>query len=112
MKTKQEESATDFLKLVKNMKYFTKLKSDNSNGDLFNVTLKTASYNELNLMVSCLLKASICALKNDNSGYSSASESGIDVLLLLEMALQLLPDEEMQLLDEFHKNAIDRKAEQ
>lgn len=111
MKTQQEESATDFLKLVKNMDYFTKLKSDNSNGNLFNVTLRTASYNELNLMVSCLLKASICPLKNNNSTLSSVSESEIDVLLLLEMALQLLPDEEMELLDEVHQKANGRNAD-
>ena len=112
MKTQQEESATDFLESVKNMEYFTKLKSDNSNGNLFNVTLRTASYNELNLMVSCLLKASICALKNNNSTLSSVSESEIDVMLLLEIALQLLPDEEMELLDELHKNTTERKVQQ
>lgn len=105
MKTQQEGPTTDFLKLVKKMDYFTKLKPDNSNENLFNVILKTASYNELNLMVSCLLKASICALKNDNSDSFSASDSGIDIMLLLEIALQLLPDEEMELLDELHKNS-------
>ncbi|EJL62302.1 hypothetical protein PMI10_02952, partial [Flavobacterium sp. CF136] len=55
-----------------------------------------------NLLVSDLLKVSIAALKNDTPD-SSASVSGINVLILLEIALQLLPDAEIEILDELHK---------
>ena len=102
MKAEHKESVTEFLDLMSKIKYFTKLKPDNKNSNLFKTELKIASYNELNLLVSDLLKVSIAALKSDVPD-SSASVSGINVLLLLEIALQLLPDAEIEILDELHK---------
>jgi len=102
MKTEHQESVTEFLDLMSKIKYFTKLKPDNKNGNLLKTELKIASYNELNLLVSDLLRVSIAALKSDTPD-SSVSVSGINVLLLLEIALQLLPDAEIELLDELHK---------
>lgn len=102
MKTEHTESVTEFLDLMSKIKYFTKLKPDNKNSNLFKIELKMASYTELNLLVSDLLKVSIAALKSDVPD-SSASVSGINVLLLLEIALQLLPEAEIELLDELHK---------
>lgn len=102
MKTEHKESVTEFLDLMSKIKYFTKLKPDNKNSNLFKIELKIASYTELNLLVSDLLKVGIAALKSDTSD-SSASVSGINVLLLLEIALQLLPDAEIELLDELHR---------
>ena len=102
MKAEHKESVTEFLDLMSKIKYFTKLKPDNKNSNLFKIELKIASYNELNLLVSDLLKVSIAALKSDAPN-SSASVSGINVLLLLEIALQLLPDAEIELLDELHR---------
>jgi len=102
MKAEHKESVTEFLDLMSKIKYFTKLKPDNKNGNLFKTELKIASYNELNLLVSDLLRVSIAALKSDTPD-SSVSVSGINVLLLLEIALQLLPDAEIELLDELHK---------
>ena len=101
MKADHKESVTEFLDLMSKIKYFTKLKPDNKNNNLFKTELKIASYNELNLLVSDLLKVSIAALKSDTP--SSASVSGINVLILLEIALQLLPDAEIELLDELYK---------
>ncbi len=102
MKAEHKESVTEFLDLMSKIKYFTKLKPDNKNSNLFKTELKIASYTELNLLVSDLLKVSIAALKSDTPN-SSASVSGINVLLLLEIALQLLPNAEIELLDELHK---------
>lgn len=102
MKAEHKESVTEILDLMSKIKYFTKLKPDNKNSNLFKTELKIASYSELNLLVSDLLKVSIVALKSDTPN-SSASVSGINVLLLLEIALQLLPDAEIEILDELHK---------
>ena len=102
MKTDPKESVTEFLDLMSKIKYFTKLKPDNKKSNLFKTELRIASYTELNLLVSDLLKVSIAALKSDAPD-SSASASGINVLLLLEVALQLLPYAETELLDELHR---------
>ncbi|WP_374172160.1 hypothetical protein [Flavobacterium tructae] len=70
----------------------------------YSIPLKVSGYNELNLMVSDLLKASIILLNDDARNLSSiVSVSDINVMTLLEIALQLLPEEEMELLDDLHK---------
>lgn len=84
------------------MKYFTKLNLDAKSDNSFNLVVKVSSYNELNLTISSLLKASISVLKND------FDKTGIDVMLLLEMALQLLPSDEMELLDEIYNTMTEQ----
>ncbi|RZJ48596.1 MAG: hypothetical protein EOO44_20720 [Flavobacterium sp.] len=92
MDTTQKEA---ILKLMTNGNYFTKLKTKNDNS--LETTIKVSSYSELNQMIFSLLKTCINTLQNDAS---NLSESGTNVLILLEMALQLLPECEMELLDE------------
>lgn len=96
METQQKEL---LLKLIAKRDYFTKLKPGHDHS--LEATIKVASYNELNLMVASLLKTSISILKNEVSGLSDSNEIiEIDVINLLEIALQLLPESEMELLDE------------
>ncbi|RZJ51831.1 MAG: hypothetical protein EOO44_13700 [Flavobacterium sp.] len=97
METKQNESITNLLEMMSNVNYFTKLQPENQNDNSFYSTLKVPCYNELNQIVSSILKMSINVLKD------SASQTEIDVMLLLEVALQLLPNDEMEVLDELHK---------
>ncbi len=109
METKHKESATELLELMDRVKYFSKLKPDNNDNDSFGVTLKVSCYNELNLMVSDLLKASIILLNEDARNLSSLTTvADINVMTLLEIALQLLPEEEMELLDDLHKIHLGR----
>lgn len=89
---------------MNNVEYFKKLKPENNIDNSFSVTLKVSSYNELNLMVSDLLKASIILLNEDSRSLSSLTTvADINVMTLLEIALQLLPEQEMELLDDLHK---------
>jgi hypothetical protein len=77
------------------MKYFTKLSSDcKRNDNSINMMLKVHSYTELNLTISSLLKASINIMKDD------FEKNEMEIILLLEIALQLLPIDEMELLDQ------------
>jgi hypothetical protein len=101
MEVQKTEQTTDFLELINRMKYLAKLKPDPENDNSFSIPLKVNSYYELNSMVSSLLKTSISMLKNDASNFSNPkSQTGIDVMILLEIAQQLLPEDEMELLDE------------
>lgn len=87
--------------------YFTKLKPENKTGNAFTIPLKVSSYNELNLMVSDLLKASIILLNPDANGLSSfTKDNNVNVMTLLEIALQLSPEDEMELLDEVYKVGV------
>lgn len=111
METKHKESATELLELMDRVKYFSKLKPDNNDNDSFGVTLKVSCYNELNLMVSDLLKASIILLNEDARNLSNvAAVTDVNVMTLLEIALQLLPDEEMPLLDDLHRLHLKSEA--
>lgn len=101
METQHKELVSTILELMSKKGYFTKLNPDADN-NLLSVPIKLSSYYELNLMVSSLLKTSISLLKNDiSSGIS------IDLIILLEIALQLLPEDEMELLDKIRE--IDKR---
>ncbi|WP_264536813.1 hypothetical protein [Flavobacterium sp. N1736] len=105
MEKKHTEQVTEFLESMKRIDKFKKLKQENSSNNSFSVKLNVSSYNELNLMVSSLLKASIILLNDDARSQATFSfnEADNNVMTLLEIALQLLPEEEMELLDDLHK---------
>lgn len=90
---------------------FDKLKSENSSENSFSVPLKVSGYNELNLMVSDLLKASIILMNKEARSLAVfESDTDINVVTLLEIALQLLPDQEMEILDDLHKICLESDA--
>lgn len=104
MKVNAKDSVSDFLNLVNRSAYFTKLKSDEKKDDVLTLELKVTGYNKANLLVRDLLKVSILALESDPLCVSQVVElPEVNVLGLLEIALQLLPDAEPELLDELHK---------
>ncbi|WP_035649002.1 hypothetical protein [Flavobacterium sp. ASV13] len=96
--------AEELLETIDKGKYFTTLKPVPKETNSFSIQLKVSSYNELNLMVSDLLKASIILLNPDAQSLSSfTKDNNVNVMTLLEIALQLLPEEEMELLDDVRK---------
>ncbi|WP_193844451.1 hypothetical protein [Flavobacterium hungaricum] len=91
METLQKETVAELLELMNRVNYFETLKPNN---DSFAATLKISSYAELQVMISALLKGSITLLQTETSGKAFP-----DAMVLVEMALQLLPNDEMELLD-------------
>lgn len=103
METQHKNQVDELLESMKNLNFFTKLKPENKRKNSFMIPIKVSCYNELNMMVSDLLKASIILLNNEAKSLSPfTTDSDINVLTLMEIALQLLPGEEMQLLDDLH----------
>lgn len=101
MKTQNEDKISE---LMNKRNYFTKLKQGHIEDSSFTIPLKVSSYNELNLIVSDLLKASIVLMNKEARSLAVFhKDTDINVLTLLEIALQLLPEEEMELLDDLHK---------
>ena len=104
METKHTKQVTEFLESMKRINKFNKLNSENKSDNSFSVTLKVSGYNELNLMVSDLLKSSIVLMNKEARSLANfESDTDINVVTLLEIALQLLPDQEMELLDDLNK---------
>jgi len=111
METKHTKQLTEFLESMKRINKFDKLKSENRSDNSFSVTLKVSGYNELNLMVSDLLKSSIVLMNKEARSLAVfESDTDINVVTLLEIALQLLPDQEMELLDDLHKICLKSDA--
>lgn len=79
------------------MNYFTKLKPNKKNANSFKTVVNISCYNELMQTIFSLLRSSIHVLQQEDS------ETAIDAMLLLEIAIQLLPNDEMELLDELYK---------
>jgi hypothetical protein len=112
METQQKDLKTDFVQLVNKFKYFTKLKPDPKNGELFIVELKVSGHSEVNSMLADILKVSILALEHDPPYVSRTIQNPeINVMGLLEIAVQLLPHGEMELLDEVHQFYLNQEFE-
>lgn len=79
------------------MNYFTKLKPNKKNVNSFKTVVNISCYNELMQTIFSLLRSSIHVLQQEDS------ETAIDAMLLLEIVVQLLPNDEMELLDELYK---------
>jgi hypothetical protein len=104
METLNKESIADFLERMNRIEYFTQLKRDQKKEDLFILELKVSGYNEVSLMIADILKVSILALDSDPPYISDTIRNPeINVLGLLEIALQLMPHGELELLDELHQ---------
>ena len=104
MEIQDKETTEELLELMTKTNYFTKLKPQNKIGNSFTIPLQVSSYSEMNMMISDLLKASIILLNPDANGLSSfTKDTNVNVMTLLEIALQLLPEDEMELLDDLHK---------
>lgn len=112
METQEKDLKTDFVQLVNKFKYFTKLKPDPKNEELFVMELKVSGYRELNSMIADILKVSILAIESD-APYVSRTlvNPEINVMGLLEIALQLLPHGETELLDEVHQFYLNQEFE-
>ena len=95
----QQKAVTELLEIMNKGNYFIKLKPNN---DSFSATLNVSCYSELNIMVTALLKASVTMLQSENS-----TKPFSDAMVLVEMALQLLPNDEMEMLDEFFRIGLD-----
>lgn len=103
-----KERAEELLELINKGSYFSKLKPVPKEINSYTIPLKVSSYNELNLMVSDLLKASIILLNPDANSLSSfTKDNNVNVMTLLEIALQLLPEDEMELLDDLCKISLE-----
>lgn len=111
MEIQHKEKITEFLESMKRRNKFNKLNSENRSDNSFSVTLKVSGYNELNLMVSDLLTSSIVLMNKEARSLANfESDTEVNVVTLLEIALQLLPDQEMELLDDLHKICLESDA--
>lgn len=104
MKPLEVQTITELCGYIKKMRFITHLKPCEYRKQSYNAQLKFCGYSDMMLTVMDILKVSILALEAD-APYNSTEivDSSANVRNLLEIALQLIPIEEIQLLDEVHE---------
>lgn len=109
MKTEEKELLDNLFEHIGKISYFEKLKKVEGKQDHFTVSINTFNFNELNLMVCDILKACVLALDSESPNLSRLIPNReINVSGLLELALQLMPNE-LELLDELHETHLKLK---
>ncbi|KAF2331978.1 hypothetical protein [Flavobacterium daemonense] len=112
MEIEEKDSHRDFVSLMNKIDFFTKLKTDQEKENSFVLEVKVSGYNELSIMIADLLKVSILALESDPPYVSELIRNPqINVLGILELALQLMPQREFELFDELHQFYISQKPD-
>lgn len=88
--------------LVRGPQYLKLLTAGKTKEDGFTVRVKTSGYSGTLFLVADLLKVSMLALENEDA------DPAVNVAGLLELAIQLLPYQEMELLDIVHEGFLER----
>lgn len=94
--TENRTQLTHFLETAGKKHYFTKLQPYDTIDTSFTASFKIETYTDLMLTITSLIRTSIAILRNEE--YNSEH----DAALLLEMVKKLLPNDEMELLDELY----------
>ncbi|TPG35560.1 hypothetical protein [Flavobacterium pectinovorum] len=84
--------------------YFRTIKPFPDKKGLFTAQIKLSNYSELGCIITETLKLCIVALDQDAHKTSdTVKTSPINVSLILEMVLELIPTDEFEILDEIHQ---------
>jgi len=108
---------TDEIKSLENLKrladgYLNTLKPTNDKMGFYTAEIKVMNYSELGCIITNMLKLCILALNQDECKISeTVKQSVIDVGLLLEVALQLFPNDEFDLLSEINQVLVSNDVE-
>ncbi|WP_242499233.1 hypothetical protein [Flavobacterium sp. 140616W15] len=95
----------DFRQLID--RYFTTIKPANDKKGVCAVEIKVLGYCELLYIISNMIKLCTLALDHEELEISNGvKDSSIDIALLLKVVTQLLPLDEIELLDEINKMFI------
>lgn len=99
------ESIEDLMALAKNS--FHVLKPCERRKGKLNFSLEIDGYVELHFLMLDIVKVSLAALDADNEGVTDVKNPHNAVRGVLELLLQMVPLEEMQLLDKVHRMLLE-----
>lgn len=113
MKTEEMQSLSELHEYIKARRFFALLKPCEFREQSFNVPLQFSGHADVIFTVMDIIKVAILALEVDEPYDSNhIVNSRINIRNLLEIALQLIPMEEMQLLDEIHQLHLQNKQQE
>lgn len=92
--------------------YLNTLKPNNDKNGFYTAEIKVMNYSELGCIITNMLKLCILALNQDEYEISeTVKQPAIDVGLVLEVALQLFPNDEFDLLSEINQVLVSNDVE-
>lgn len=92
--------------------YLNTLKPTNDKRGLYRAEIAVMNYSELGCIITNMLKLCILALNQEECKISeTVKKSSIDVGLVLEVALQLFPNDEFELLSEINEVLVSNNVE-
>lgn len=105
METEKTKKLEDIKKLI--FQYFNTIKPVNDKTKLYTAQIKLLNYYELGCVITNMLKLCVLALDQDAHTISESNKnSAINVSLILEIALQLFPMDELELLSKINELSI------
>lgn len=107
METNDIRSLPELFEHIGKMKFFSILKPDKKSEGSYEAKIEFTGYTDLLCTVMDIIKVSVLALDTDEPYNSTLiSHPEVNVRNLLELALQLIPLEEMEVLDELHREFL------
>lgn len=97
-----ETNETETLARLKQLAslHFQTLKPANDKSDAYIFKIKTINYSELGYLITDMLKLCILALDNNMDSLKENKNDAINVSLILEMVLQMIPLDELEFLSD------------
>lgn len=91
----------DYIKKLTSL-YFRTLKPSNDQTETNIAQIKFLNYSEMGCVITDMLKLCILALNQNAHLVSGTNKSAIDVSLILETVLQMIPNDEFDFLSEIN----------
>ncbi|WP_428232119.1 hypothetical protein [Flavobacterium sp.] len=105
METNEIKNLNNLRKLI--APYFNTLKPANDTTEIYTAQIKLVNYYELGCVITNMIKLCVLALEQDAHKISGTGKNpSINVALILEIALQMFPMDEFELLSEINEMLI------
>lgn len=86
---------------------FSQLTAEGDKNQITTVKVNVCGYCGLVYLVMDILKAALLALESDEFPSTNGRDSGSNIASLIDLAIQLMPLEEIELLDILHRHRLD-----
>ncbi|MFT3794662.1 hypothetical protein [Flavobacterium sp.] len=89
---------------------FSQLTAEGDNNERLTAKITVAGYSGLMFLILDILKVSLLALESDLPKSSNARDPNTDIASLIDLAIQLLPLQELELLDILYEHHLKTKT--
>ena len=92
-------------------KIFSQLTAEGDKNERLTAKITVAGYAGLNFLIMDILKAALLALESDSYQSSEIRDPNSNIASLIDLAIQLMPLEELELLDILHQHHLQKLSD-